>query len=330
MRFITDPQTLDDLNLLGKYKANSIYKLFDHVQTSGGEKLLESMFQRPLTNAAEINKRSSIFHYFGQEGLSFPFDGEHLKAMQNYLGSACGENMLMASLNIVRRKFLDYIGLNQEYNTIKTGLFSTITILNSLFHFLEEIQKKTPDNPYQDQIQDIRKICEDSRLKWLSITQPGTKLSLSKMTRYDYLLRQVLREEMQRVVQIIADIDVCISVSAVARSKGFSYAKAFAKEHNIIRILEFRHPSLDNAITNTLSIDEQYNLLFLTGANMAGKSTFMKSFGIAVYLAHMGFPVAAQEMEFSVRDGIYSLSMCQTTWILAIAIFMLRYFALKK
>ncbi len=39
---------------------------------------------------------------------------------------------------------------------------------------------------------------------------------------------------------------------------------------------------------------------------MAGKSTLMKSFGIAVYLAHIGFPVAAKDMQFSVRDGLYS------------------------
>lgn len=28
-----------------------------------------------------------------------------------------------------------------------------------------------------------------------------------------------------------------------------------------------------------------HNVVFLTGANMAGKSTFMKTFGIVVYLA---------------------------------------------
>jgi DNA mismatch repair ATPase MutS len=39
---------------------------------------------------------------------------------------------------------------------------------------------------------------------------------------------------------------------------------------------------------------------------MAGKSTFMKSVGIAVYLAHMGFPVAAEGMAFSVQDGMYT------------------------
>jgi DNA mismatch repair ATPase MutS len=32
----------------------------------------------------------------------------------------------------------------------------------------------------------------------------------------------------------------------------------------------------------------------------------MKSVGIALYLAHMGFPVAAGGMDFSVREGLYS------------------------
>src|SRR4029077_21052459 len=48
------------------------------------------------------------------------------------------------------------------------------------------------------------------------------------------------------------------------------------------------------------------NVLFLTGANMAGKATVMKSLGIVLFLARMGFPVAASSMEFSVLDGIYT------------------------
>ncbi len=37
---------------------------------------------------------------------------------------------------------------------------------------------------------------------------------------------------------------------------------------------------------------------------MAGKSTWMKTLGISFYLAHMGFPVAAESMRFSVMEGI--------------------------
>jgi DNA mismatch repair ATPase MutS len=39
---------------------------------------------------------------------------------------------------------------------------------------------------------------------------------------------------------------------------------------------------------------------------MAGKSTFMKSLGIALFLAHMGMPVPASSMVFSVQDAIYT------------------------
>ena len=47
-------------------------------------------------------------------------------------------------------------------------------------------------------------------------------------------------------------------------------------------------------------------MIFLTGANMAGKSTLMKSIGIAVFLAHVGFPVPATAMEFCVQDGLFT------------------------
>ena len=39
------------------------------------------------------------------------------------------------------------------------------------------------------------------------------------------------------------------------------------------------------------------NFFFFTGANMAGKSTFIKSVGIALFLAHLGMGVPAKKMK---------------------------------
>jgi DNA mismatch repair protein MutS len=46
--------------------------------------------------------------------------------------------------------------------------------------------------------------------------------------------------------------------------------------------------------------------LFLTGANMAGKSTLIKAVGSAVFLAHIGMGVPVKEMELSLFDGLLS------------------------
>ncbi|HEY4208511.1 MAG TPA: DNA mismatch repair protein, partial [Puia sp.] len=104
----------------------------------------------------------------------------------------------------------------------------------------------------------------------------------------------------------IYELDVNIAVGKVAQAKGFSYAQALPPNNNVLSVTGLYHPCIDGAIGNSITLKQNSNVLFLTGANMAGKSTLMKSVGIGLYLAHMGFPVAATHMDFSVREGLYS------------------------
>ena len=69
MSFETDKQTLDDLNLLGKYKNNSVYSLYVGTITRGGERKMEDMFLHPLTDAKSINERSAVDSLSGRTSL---------------------------------------------------------------------------------------------------------------------------------------------------------------------------------------------------------------------------------------------------------------------
>jgi DNA mismatch repair protein MutS len=313
-RFIADKQTLDDLNLLGKYKPDSLYSLFNQVRTDGGAKLLDHMFRHPLTDPDEINRRSAVFQYFGRKALSFPIGNEVFIPAENYLATAGDENFLIGGLKMLRKKMLGSIAKDEEYAIIVRGLLATIDVLHTFQDFTHTLEDK--DSPFLDQTRKINQIFSDKRLTWLreerftarrtANGESEQRLSWIKAARYDYLLRKSLRAETETIMGIIYYLDVYIAVSGVARSKGFAYACALPKERHTIQAAELRHPRLEKAVGNEVSLRHDSNVLFLTGANMAGKSTFMKSFGIAVYLAHMGFPVAAREMTFSVRDGIYS------------------------
>src|SRR6476620_1439794 len=63
---------------------------------------------------------------------------------------------------------------------------------------------------------------------------------------------------------------------------------------------------IPSPVAYDVNLNRQTNFLFLTGANMAGKSTFIKSVGTAVFLAHTGMGVPAQNMELSIFDGMLS------------------------
>jgi DNA mismatch repair ATPase MutS len=66
------------------------------------------------------------------------------------------------------------------------------------------------------------------------------------------------------------------------------------------------HLLLPRAVAYDVRLDKDNNFLFLTGANMAGKSTFIRAVGALVFLAHLGMGVPARTMRLSLFDGILS------------------------
>ncbi len=83
--FITDKQTLEDLNMLGKYKVGSMYNLFNRVKTRGGELLLEEMFRKPFSTATAINERAARIQYLQSLDVTLDVNGELTEMAAQYL-----------------------------------------------------------------------------------------------------------------------------------------------------------------------------------------------------------------------------------------------------
>jgi DNA mismatch repair ATPase MutS len=108
------------------------------------------------------------------------------------------------------------------------------------------------------------------------------------------------------MLQFIYRLDVYIAIARTAVDKQFCFPKVLERKEDGLRMEEVYHPLLKKPVANSIAIARDRNIIFLTGANMAGKSTLMKTLGIAVFLAHAGFPVPAKSMEFSVMDGLFT------------------------
>jgi len=75
----------------------------------------------------------------------------------------------------------------------------------------------------------------------------------------------------------------------------------FAKitEKPLINALEIGHPLIPNnqRITNSIEIPTQGHIKLLTGSNMAGKSTFLRTIGLNLILSGIGAPICAKSFE---------------------------------
>jgi DNA mismatch repair protein MutS len=180
--------------------------------------------------------------------------------------------------------------------------------------------------PWEAEVREAREILGDARLddarlgEWKEgatarpsdVRGGAAEIGAASLAYYHHVFGQVLNQRLQRLCAILYELDLGIAVGDVGRQRGFTWARARRAEDNVFHAADLRHPGLDKAVGNRMAFSGDSNVLFLTGANMAGKSTLMKSFGIAVYLAHMGFPVAAKDMEFSVARAFIRRSMCRT------------------
>lgn len=305
MAFLIDKQTLNDLNIFGKTGRNSVYELFHKTRTRGGAQLLEEMFLYPLSDAERIAERSTIIGYFQKIQATFPLRGDIFDALEPYLENTDSRTRILAENDTLQRKLKSYMGADTGYELLHKGILAAIELFNLLDGFLASPDVSSCPG-YEKDLAEMRELLDDPRLKWVYEEKNTRRLDYSCSARYDNLLRYVLRDKIERLLNLVYRLDVYTSVAETAERCHFVAAQVIKCSSNLIHIEGMYHPFLQNPVANDLEITPDSNFVFLTGANMAGKSTFMKTFGICIYLAHLGFPVPAVKMRFSVQGGLFT------------------------
>ena len=304
MNFKTDKQTLEDLNIFGKPGRESVFSIYNHTHTRGGADILEQLFLYPLSDPAAINNRSRTIQYFSREKLAFPFKPDQLDSAETYLSMTDQRSMLSHDNNSLGQKFSQFLSADGDYKLIFNGIVAIIDILQALDVFLKKNSLSIRATPYHRERQNMGVLLADESIS--PLLKETEKLPYNRIVDLDKLLRFQQRLKIKQLLSHIYAMDVFISIGQIALKYNYVFPEALDKELHTVKLTEVYHPLVKNAKGNTLHISPENNVVFLTGANMAGKSTLMKSIGIALYLAHMGFPVAAARMEFSVRDGLYT------------------------
>jgi DNA mismatch repair protein MutS len=287
----TDDQTMDDLRLFARLEQPGIYDIYNNTFTRGGEAVLEKMFRNPLSDRDVIANRSSIIAAFARLGTRFPFEAALLDSVEKYIAQA-GQSTDRQKSTLGEKE-------------ISSGVAAIISLFHAMRHFVEKGDLVKVEGLHAARKEMIA-LLNDAGLQPVFNEKPGAKLSYAAVTAYDILIRIRERGKVTSVLQFIYLLDVYISVATIASQRNFVFPVAHPAGSNIIKVEGVYHPELKDPVGNNLAMDHNQSVVFLTGANMAGKSTFLRSFAIAVYIAHMGFPVAASEMEFSVMDGIYT------------------------
>ena len=132
------------------------------------------------------------------------------------------------------------------------------------------------------------------------------EITFTQINSLDQLLRVSKKEKFRELLNIVYKIDVLQSLSGIMKSDGFCLPEYDDGPSPVFETIDAFNPILSSPVPNSFTFSQNTNLCFLTGPNMAGKSTFLKTMGLMVYLSHLGFPVPAKSLKISIFNGLFT------------------------
>ena len=105
-------------------------------------------------------------------------------------------------------------------------------------------------------------------------------------------------------LEVIAETDALISLANFTKNNSGLTFPEIRDEEFTFQATKLGHPLLhpEKRVCNEFKISGWSKVAIITGANMAGKSTFLRTVGVNLVLARMGAPVCAEELVFTPID----------------------------
>lgn len=195
-------------------------------------------------------------------------------------------------------------GLKIKYNKV-FGYFIEVTKAN--IHLVPDdyIRKQTLANAERYIVEDL-KIYEEKVLN-----------AKDKIENLEYMLFKEVSEEIKKHKNILHDLayklaylDVVTNFAHVATKNG--YIRPEITTDGDMEIIGGRHPIVEqlvgkeNFVKNSIVLNDDKNLIILTGPNMSGKSTYMKQVALILIMAHIGCYVPAEYAKIGIVDKIFT------------------------
>lgn len=122
--------------------------------------------------------------------------------------------------------------------------------------------------------------------------------------RLSYRARRELKQTVYKLVDCYARLDAQQAMARATMENGWHLPALLPAADIHFTAQGLYHPLLQQPVSYDIYFSKTQNFLFLTGANMSGKSTLIRALGVAALLAHLGMGVPAANMEISFLDGI--------------------------
>lgn len=299
-----DKTTLADLSIFHSEEELSVVHFLDHTQTTGGRDYLYDMVAKPLSTVESIANNQQTIRDLIPLIDRWPVtitNGTVMVIIRFYESQI---NKYPTQPNTVSSFFYKLFNA-PDFSLTRYTISHCIDFVKGMSAIARLLKENCTSKQLLIWAERIEMLLNKSLIPEM-ISQSKEGLSNWRILSYADFIRSHYKNQMFELTDIFSRIDAFLSLSIACHKYQFSFPEVYKSEQPNIEAIGLYHPLLQTPVAYDIDMSRDKNFLFLTGANMAGKSTFIKAVGVSIYLAHLGMGVPAQKMRLSLFDGLLS------------------------
>jgi DNA mismatch repair ATPase MutS len=300
-----DKTTLNDLSIFNGEEDFSILSKLNHTLTTNGKEQLRKTLATPLQKIEDIRDVQATLQLILRKEAEWPMvvsNGTIMVVERFYEYNFDLLPNTVTSLTALNYKMLH----GPDYSLIKYSIIHCFDFIKGIQQFIERYLTPTTPTPMRKYLEIAQKSIAAEPLKIIFENKNSEDLSIPQQLQLGQFIRYHYKNNMLTLLAIHAQLDAWYGMAMTVKNMDLVFPEFIESDAPIVEVKGLYHLLLQKAVPYDLNMNRATNFVFLTGANMAGKSTFIKAVGTAVFLAHIGMGVPAQQMQLSLFDGMLS------------------------
>ena len=300
-----DKTTLADLSILPLDEELSVFNKLDFCHTAGGKlKLLEN-FNTPLTSIEAITGIQQTLKLILQQQQYWPKQISNGSVMVIEKFYQTGFETIPANPTAFSA-FQYKLFHAPDFSLVKYSVGHGFDFIKGIQLLLQKFFSEDAPAPLKKILIRANELINKEQLAIVASNHKIADLTITQQLQLASFIRYHFKQNMLALIAIYNQLDAWHSMATAVQHYGLSFPQFLPGNEPVLEVTGLYHILLQQPVTYAIELTPAANFIFLTGANMAGKSTFIKSVGAAVFLAHIGMGVPAQQMQLSLFDGILS------------------------
>jgi DNA mismatch repair protein MutS len=299
-----DKTTLRDLSIFPADGSDGVFALIDRTSTQVGRDVLRRHVQEPPATYEKLKEVQDAVKFWTGNEDKWPkiiLNGT-IVMLEKYFESADAAKNPPDGFTKMMNGFFQKLLNKQEYFFIQFSLSHLADFLKGCMELAEIAGMPGVPPLLQRELSMMKEELEHRLVAQVTAITKQTRYA--ELSQLNYKARREMKHMVARLIHSFARLDAWQAMAKATKEHGWMFPKLLPATPVCMEVSGLSHPLLQRPVSYDIAFDKDRNFLLLTGANMSGKTTFMRALGVGALLAHLGMGVPARSMKISFLQGV--------------------------